>query len=121
MKKSRILAICRIVFVCLIIGGCAGVERGCSSFGAANFGSDWVIVQYGCDGSAINAWKLSNTSVDNEGQSDGIYWLDSQTKHLVHISGWYNRVQVSGGEFEEAARLLGVEYSKIANGAYPKE
>lgn len=106
-----------LLFSCV---GCAGIQRSCSSFSAQNFGSNWIVVQYGYNGDPINCWKLENVSVANEDGSDGIYWKDSITGHLVHISGWYNRVQVEGGRFEEAAKLLGVELSKIANGKYIK-
>lgn len=109
-----------ITFLLLMCVGCAGMQRGCSSFKAENFGSDWIVVQYNCDEDPINAWKLKNVSITNESASDGIYWVDDATSHLVHISGWYNRVQVQGGRYEEAAKLLSVDLSKITNGKYIK-
>ena len=101
----------------LFLTGCAGISRGCSSWYAGAAGANWIIVQYGFDGKPINCWKLQNVSVSNEEGSDGIYWKD-ESGHLVHISGWYNRVQVSGNNFKEAAELVGVDLSKIKNGKY---
>lgn len=90
----------RMKFIALLLlAGCAGIDRGCSSCVAENFSSDWVIVQYKFDGNPFNCWKLNNVSVTNEQNSDGIYWKDSLTGHLVHISGWYNRVQVENSNF----------------------
>lgn len=97
--------------------GCAGVSRSCSSDIATSFGGDWIIVQFGAGGLPFNCWKLPNTSVTNEQGSDGVYWL-APDGHLVHISGWYNRVQVDGGRWEQAAKSVGVELAKCAGGAY---
>ena len=112
----------QIIVYCMLASmvGCAGMQRGCSSFGAENFGSDWIVVQYGYNGDPINCWKLENVAITNESGSDGIYWKESASGHLVHISGWYNRVQVKDGRFEEAAKLLGVELAKIGDGKYNK-
>jgi len=94
-------------------------ERSCSSSIASEFGSDWIVVQYDMDMQPKNCWKLVNTSITNETSSDGIYWLDNGSGHLVHISGWYNRVQVKNSDFEAAAKLVNVETALIQNGAYP--
>jgi hypothetical protein len=80
-------------------------------------GGDWLLVQYRFDGTPINCYQLRNTPVTNETASDGIYWQD-EGGHLVHISGWVNRVQVHGGKFEEAAKTLGVEMQYCKNGVY---
>lgn len=122
MKKNIVSGLLVVLLVSMAIGtnSCAGWSRGCSSCTAESFGSDWIVVQYGYDGVPINCWKLVNASIANEGSSDGIYWVDTQTGHLIHISGWYNRVQVTGGRFEEAAKLLGVELEKVKNGKYVK-
>lgn len=113
--KRRIFTILML----LTLTGCAGMQRSCSSFWATQAGADWIVVQYGFNGDPINCWKLTNVSISNEQGSDGIYWKEG-SGHLVHISGWYNRVQVNGGRFEEASRLLGVELPKITNGRYIK-
>lgn len=104
--------------VLLLLTGCAGFNRGCSSFNAQAFGSDWIVLQYGFDGKPINCWQLKNTSISNEEHSDGIYWLDSHSGHLVHISGWYNRVQVAQGRYDEAAKAIGVDLGKCVGGKY---
>ncbi|MBI2043987.1 hypothetical protein HYT24_01335 [Candidatus Pacearchaeota archaeon] len=100
----------------LLLGGCAGLERSCSTFNAEEFGADWIIAQYDTNGKPYNCWKLDDVSVKDE-QGGGIHWLD-QDGHLVHIGGWYNRVQVERKAFDQAARLVGVELSKCVNGKY---
>jgi hypothetical protein len=102
----------------ILLSGCAGMRRGCSSFWATQAGADWIVVQYDFNMDPKCCWKLQDVSISNEPQSDGIYWKDSTTGHLVHVSGWYNRVQVEGGRYDEAAKLLGVDVSKITNGRY---
>ena len=101
----------------LFLAGCAGWSRDCSSCTASSFGSDWIIVQYRNDGTPINCWMLRNTAIDNEHGTDGIYWQEP-SGHLVHISGWYNRVQVTGGDFKGAAKQLNVNYDSCTEGAY---
>lgn len=83
------LSLC--LFVLLV--GCAGLERGCSASWAETVSSNWIIVQLAADGTPFRCWELRDVSVGNEERSDGIYWL-SEDGHLVHISGFYNRVQV---------------------------
>ena len=102
----------------IALAGCAGMQKDCSSCNAENFGSDWLVVQYKYDGEAMNCWKLPNTSISNESHSDGIYWQDGKTRNLVHISGWYNRVQVESGQWKEAADAVGVDLERCVNGKY---
>lgn len=101
----------------LLLTGCAAISRDCSSCGASNFGSDWIVLQYKMDGEPINCWKLKNTAITNEEHTDGIYW-QGPSGHLVHISGWYNRVQVQGGDWEGAAKTLGVTMARCDDGKY---
>ena len=107
----------RTILVALLLTGCAGMQRDCSSCNASSFGGDWIVVQYRFDGSPINCWQMRNTPITNETQSDGIYWQD-RGGHLVHIAGWHNRVQVQGERWEEAAAALGIEESRCKNGVY---
>lgn len=100
----------------LMIAGCDGFARGCRSDIARGFGADWIIVQYNYTGEPVLCWKLDDASVTNETNSDGIYW--SHRGHLVHISGWYNRVQVSGGDWMTAANSVGVDMAHCNNGVY---
>jgi len=90
-----------------VVAGCAGTQRGCAASCAESYGADWVIVQMGDDGVAYRCWTLTDASVSNEERSDGIYWL-SPDGHLVHISGHYNRVQVSGGRWDSAFLEVGL-------------
>lgn len=101
----NILYCCAVLF----LSGCAGMVRGCSSEMATSFGADWVVVQLDMNGTPFRCWQLNNTSITNESASDGIYWLDNETGHLVHISGLYNRVQVRNGEWSSAFAELGLD------------
>jgi hypothetical protein len=107
----------KFVFGLLFLVGCAGMQRDCSSCNASNFGGDWIVLQYGFDGKPINCWKLANTAIVNESGTDGIYWQDTGG-HLVHISGWYNRVQVFHSDYTGAAKSIGVNLDKCVNGKY---
>jgi hypothetical protein len=104
----------------LFLASCAGWERGCSSWNAESFGANWIVVQYAMDGSPMNCWKLSNVSITNEQSSDGVYWKDP-SGHLIHISGWYNRVQVEGGDFDSAAKAVGIHLPACKGGTYRVE
>ena len=101
----------------LLLAGCAGWERDCNSSVASSFGADWIVLQYGFDGTPINCWKLTNTGITNEQGTDGIYWQDP-AGHLVHISGWYNRVQVNNNDFAGAAKSIGIELDRCTGGKY---
>ena len=105
-----------VVLTALFISACAGTARDCSSGCASEFGADWIVVQYANDGHALACWQLHDTAVTNEKNTDGIYWKDGG--HLVHISGWYNRVQVDGEDFAGAATLLGIDLRGCQGGKY---
>lgn len=109
----------KICLIALLVSGCAGFQRNCSSFNATTFGSDWIVTQNRVDGTPYLCWILRGTSISNEDKSDGIYWLDPQHGHLVHLAGWYDRVQVSSGNFQSAATLIGVDAAKCNDGKYP--
>ena len=109
-----------LLFVLVMFSGCAGLGRGCSSMWASAAGANWIIVQYNMNGQPLAAWKLTDVSVSNEQNSDGIYWKEG-SGHLVHISGWYNRVQVAGNDYAGAAKLLGVDVDLIRNGKYTEK
>lgn len=96
--------------VCLV-ASCAGTVRSCSSCSAESFGGDWVVVQYTLSGQVLHCWRLPNTSIVNESDSDGIYWENPEGS-LVHISNFYNRVQVSDGNWDSAYRELSVTESQ---------
>jgi hypothetical protein len=101
----------------LLCAGCAGWQRDCNSSVAGSFGGDWVVVQYGFDGAPINCWKLKDTAISNEAHTDGIFWQDPDG-HLVHISGWYNRVQVNNGNYAGAAKAVGIDIDRCTGGKY---
>lgn len=107
----------RWIWLLLLCTGCAAFDRECASCSASNFGSDWIVLQYGYDGTPINCWRLTNTAMTNEDRTDGIYW-QSPDGHLVHISGWYNRAQVQHGDFAGAAEQLGIDLKRCSQGRY---
>ncbi|OGH69018.1 MAG: hypothetical protein A2754_00975 [Candidatus Magasanikbacteria bacterium RIFCSPHIGHO2_01_FULL_47_8] len=96
------------VLFALLLVGCAGLSRDCSSCTAGSFGADWVVVQMDMNGGPYRCWELPNTSVTNEPHSDGIFWKENASGNLVHLSGHYNRVQVVGGNWERAFEELGL-------------
>lgn len=93
----------------VLLAGCAGTQRECSSCNASSFGSDWVIVQRNLDNRPTHCWMLHNVSsfVDNESHSDGIYW-QSADGHLVHLSNMYVRVKVANGDWAGALHEVGM-------------
>lgn len=107
----------RLSFLFMFVTGCAGFQRDCSSSCNSELGADWIIVQYKYDGVPMNCWKLHDAAVSNETGTDGIYW--QYEGHLVHVSGWYNRVQVAHAQWKQAATTLGVDDDKCGNGIYP--
>lgn len=111
-KLGVSLVIAALGVMMINCSGCAGCKREWTATVAGATGTDWIVVQLGFDGHPVNAWKLVDVSVANESSSDGIWWQD-RDGHLVHISGWYNRVLVKNGQFEDAAKLLGVDVALI--------
>lgn len=101
----------------LLLTGCAGTMKSCSSWSAEEFGSDWLITQNRADGTPFNCWKLRNVSVSNEPHSDGIFWK-MPSGNLVHISGFYTKTQVSGSNWVKAAEESGVDLKRCDSGAY---
>lgn len=91
----------------LALAGCAGMNRSCSNGCADQFGADWVVVQMDNDGRPYRCWELRSTSVASE-SGDGVYWKDDKSGNLVHISGHFNRVQVTGGNWGHAYATLGL-------------
>ena len=108
----------RFVLLALVLGGCAGMQRSCSSCTAGALGADWVVVKTTMDGKPFRCWKLEGVSVSNEAQSDGVYW-QSGNGHLVHIAGTYDRVQVEKGGWKSAFTEVGLteEQCKALGGA----
>ena len=115
MNKFKSFAIKVVPFLFFV--GCAGTQKSCQSCNNEEFGANWIIVQYKFDGTPINCWRLNGGSVSNEPSSDGI-WFESGEKNLIHISGWYNRVQVNGSDFDAASKEIGVDLSKCPGGKY---
>lgn len=96
-----------ILFI-VVLPGCAGVQRELSSCSAGMEGADWVVVQYTFDGHPFRCWELHGASVVNEASSDGIYWTNPSTNNLVHISGIYNRVQVTNDNWDKGFQEVGL-------------
>jgi hypothetical protein len=104
--------------VMLSLTACAGFQRGCTAWQAENYASNWIVTQNDMNMKPVHCWKLPDTSISNETSSDGIYWLDPHHHQLVHISGWYNRVQVSNGDWLTAADSVGIDLAKCKDGIY---
>lgn len=107
-----------IVVACVLTAGCAGMQKSCAQFSNSTSGSDWIVVQYAGDGRAFHCWKLRWAVVEST-QGGNVDWQDRQSGHLVHLTGWENRVQVGGGDFAGAAKLLGVDAGQCDSGTYP--
>lgn len=104
----------------MLMAGCAGVRKDWAQTNASAYGADWIVVQYAFDGRPFHCWKLTGASLDSE-TGGSINWQDTTHRHLMHVTGWENRVQVVDGDFATAARLLGVEAEKCGGGIYPME
>lgn len=68
---------------------CILMTIGCTNASRAQlngYGSDFVITQYGCDGTMINQW-ISTGKVLTEEHSDGYYFMDSESRKLIRITG----------------------------------
>jgi len=86
---------CGCVGILLIIG-ILSLNKNCQRMAAAGWsevaGADWLVVQYSQDGGVINYWALTDKSVGQETQSDGIYFIDDD-ESVVHLSGHYIYVE----------------------------
>jgi hypothetical protein len=91
-------------FWVILLAGCAGFSRDCSSCNASAFGSDWIVVQLGAPGTVVRCWKLENTAMDNESNTDVVdtrtalhiqieYAMSKPTRKLVqvHVPAWVHR------------------------------
>lgn len=105
--------------ISMLLSGCSGCGRIWADFTAQAAGADWVVVQYSAQGSPINCWKLRDVSVDNEANSDGIQWRVPDIG-MMHLSGWYVRIMVSGGNYEASLRYLGLDVAGCPGGRYVK-
>lgn len=109
MRKS-FLVIASVVSL-FSLTSCKGYDRQMAVANADNYGADWIVAQDSYDGHVYRCWKLHDTSVATEEHSEGIHWLDN-SGHIVHISGWYNRVSVSNSNWEDAAKQIDVDLTK---------
>lgn len=107
-----------LVALLLFCAGCAGFSKSWSKMGNSMTGSDWIVTQYRQDGSPFHCWKLKNAVVESS-EGGNVDWKDPRDGHLVYLTGWENRVQVKDGNFDGAARLIGVNASLCGNGPYP--
>lgn len=91
------------VAFCIFMVSCASIDRGCSSCWAENMGADWVVVELTeMDGTPYRCWELRNVALSSEEGSDGIYWKDTISGNLIHVSGSYDYVQVKGDSWDAA-------------------
>lgn len=119
-RDGRRLRRWSLAMLILLTAGCEGVMRDCSSWWASDVtGADWIVVQLDMNGETFNCWRLEGSGVSSETNSDGIYWLTSDG-HLVHVSGWYNYVQVQSEAWRSAAEAVGIDLRKCGGGRYPR-
>lgn len=99
------VAVVAIVVLLAVITGPQGCRNRLRSWSSSAYGSDWMIVQYAQDGSVITNWEVKNRAVNNEQNSDGIYFIDDDG-NVVHLSGHYVYVEIRGDKWDEARRRL---------------
>jgi len=75
---------------------------------ATNLGANWVVVELTeAEAKPYRCWELHGVTITSEEGSDGIFWKDSQTGNLIHVSGSYDYVQVKG-TWDAAFQQLGL-------------
>lgn len=77
MKKILLIALLILAFV-----SCTDVKQ--AKLGSYN--DNFKIELVNCDGTVTRSW-ISTEKVSNEESSDGYYFLDSETKQLIQVSG----------------------------------
>lgn len=100
-----LVGIAILIVIIFVVNGPAGCSRQIDSWKASSLGADWLVVQYSQDGRVINYWKLENSSVGNEKESDGIYFTDGDG-NVVHLSGHYVYVQVKDSSWEKTMKTF---------------
>ena len=87
---------------------------------------NWIIVQYSANGDPVYAWVVKNSddkilhyyaSAYSSFSTAQFRWT-SPEGHWVFSFTNHTTVRVKDDKFEEAAKLVGVEYEKITNGRY---
>ncbi len=106
-----------VLLLVVLTAGCAGMQKDCAKTSADSFGADWIVVQYAQDGRPFHCWKLRQTVVSSS-EGGNVDWQDRTNGHLVHLTGWENRVQVVNGDFDGAAQIVGVTAADCGNGVY---
>lgn len=119
-KKRGVRAVLIALFALSTMTGCKQFAKDVAQKRAGMFGGDWIVVQYAMDGRPFHCWKLSGVSLSGT-EGGSVDWKDSGNGHLVHLTGWENRVQVVGGDFDGAAEIVGVNASICKNGVYPSK
>lgn len=95
------------VFVAFLSTGCAGTMRKCDMACSSEMGANWLVVQRDNAGKTVRCWKLYDVSIGDSAEVDGIYW-QAVDGSIVHITGWFDRVQVESS-WDKAAALLDVD------------
>jgi len=94
--------------------GCATVAQ----MGVTKIGTDVMVVQYTQDGQPSHCWKLRNTTLSAYGNGS-LQWVDLASTNTMHVSGRTNYTKVEFGNFEAAAKALGVDAGRCDYGVYP--
>jgi hypothetical protein len=104
----KLIGIPSLIIIALLfaIKGPAGTTNMFRSWFASSYGSDWYVVQYAQSGCILADWNLRDRAIDNEANSDGIYFI-SRGESVVHLSGHYDYIQNPTKADIESLRGLG--------------
>lgn len=119
MKKVFTLI---LALTALFLVACEKSCQQCNRTTTSWKGADFMVVQFDQDGKPFNCWKLQDVAIVDDDHSGGIWWTDDRSGDLVHISGWYNYIQIGGGMTGEtsvdAAKALGIDLFRCGHGRY---
>ena len=80
--------------------------------------TDTLVVQYDGSGTPLTCWEVSESKLYHR-YEPGICW--EQGDGMACATGTVMTLPVSNGNWEEAARALGIELGRCTNGRYQNE
>lgn len=80
--RQTIIILAAVVAACVLALGCTDAEWG----QVTSLGGEHTVTLYGITGEPIRQW-VSSGKVNAESQTDGWYFLDKASGHLVRVSG----------------------------------
>ena len=91
-----------IILFFVILLGPARIQNMFASWKTKFSGASWSVIYFNNKGKVIKYWEIQAKSIENEGQSDGIYFRD-KNNDIIHLSGNYIYVQVKSS-FEQVRK-----------------